>query len=271
MEWVLPQDKIKKELLYLEQASGNKLINFDRAISYCQKMLEQYRMEVASQGFVDEAEEIRFFKREKPFLFGLLQKYTHQLTFQLDYSTSGKSQERIEQKMVEINSILSLHKDLILYLELGHEHMDPQYFLRKNRYNNTIHTGMEFSFDPRFSTSHDSLVAHIFGYQGFYTYLEKQLEAILPSGHDIATFPKIAWTSSKTALTELGFALYYSGAIGHGNTGLSTIMQFLEQASGLDLGDYHHTSIRLRNRSNPTKFLDRLHDSLKKWMEDLDN
>lgn len=271
MEWVLPQDKIKAELFQLERSGENKLVNFDRAISHCQKILEKYRNEVVSHGFVDEAEEIRFFKREKPFLFGLLQKYTHQLTFELDFPAFSKSRERIEQKMDEINSILSLHKDLILYLELDHEHLDPQYFLRKNRYNNTLHRGVEFSFDPGYSTFHDGLVAFIFGYQMFYTYLEKQLEALLPSGHPMASLPKLAWTGSKTALTELGFALYYSGAIGHGNTGLSTIMQFLEQASGLDLGDYHHTSIRLRNRSNPTKFLDKLQDSLKKWMEDLDN
>mgnify|MGYP003148365954 FL=1 len=83
--------------------------------------------------------------------------------------------------------------------------------------------------------------------------------------------PEIEWTGSKVALIELGFALYHSGTINHGRASIKSVMQFLEQVTAMDLGDYHHTSIRLRNRTNPTKFVDKLKDSLQKWISEVDD
>lgn len=273
MEWVIPQVEIESELARIERSFDNRLVAYDKAISYCQRHLEAYRNSVVSHGFPDEISEIRFFKKEKPFLFGQLLKYSYQLTFELEIPNldSGMGEGVIKKKIQEVNSFLADHKHMILYLELGNENLDSQYFLRKNRNLFVYGIHQRFGFDTSFNSSHDGLLADILGYRGFLGYLNNKLGKVSGSVPEpIIPVPAINWTGSKVALTELGFALYYSGAIGHGNTGLKTIMKFLEQASGIDLGDYHHTSIRLRNRSNPTKFLDRLQDSLKKWITDLD-
>lgn len=274
MEWVIPQVEIESELARIEQSFDNPLVSYDKAISYCQRHLEAYRNSVVSQGFPDEISEIRFFKKEKPFLFGKLLKYSHQLTFELEFPNldNGIGEGIIKKKIQEVNSFLADHKDMILYLELGIENLDPQYFLRKNRNPFAYGIHQRFGFDTSFNSSHDGLLADILGYRGFLGYLNNKLGKVSGYGPEpIIRVPAINWTGSKVALTELGFALYYSGAIDHGNASLKSVIQFLEQATGTDLGEYHHTSIRIRNRSNPTKFVDRLKDSLQEWMGGLDD
>ena len=83
--------------------------------------------------------------------------------------------------------------------------------------------------------------------------------------------PLLKWTGSKVALTELGFAIFHSGAVQNGNMPLKDLMSLLEKITGLDLGDYHHTSTRFRNRNNPTKFIDKMKNSLLNWMAAIDD
>ncbi|MCM4152068.1 hypothetical protein DHD05_10735 [Arenibacter sp. N53] len=271
MDWVRSRSEIESELLQIEQSFSNPIASFDKAISFCQKILEDYRKAVIVHGFPDEASEIRFFKKDKPLLFGLLLRYSHQLTFELDFPNIayGMNNEIIVRKIRDVNAFLAGHKDMVLYLELENSALDSQYFLRKNR-NLFVCTGrIGHSFDSEFSASHDVLIAQILGYQGFLQFLQQKLSTSMPLPK--IPIPKINWTGSKIALTELGFALFYSGIINHGNASLKSVMLFLEQVTGVGLGDYHHTSVRIRNRTHPTKFLDKLKNSLQYWITDLDD
>jgi hypothetical protein len=113
------------------------------------------------------------------------------------------------------------------------------------------------------------LIANIIGYQGFLQFLQHKLSTSIP--YPKIPLPQINWTGSKIALTELGFGLFYSGAVNHGNASLKSIIQLLEQVTGTDLGDYHHTAIRIRNRTHRTKFIDKLKNSLLNWMANLED
>ena len=274
MDWVRSRSEIESELLQIEQSFRNPIASFDKAISFCQKILEDYRKAVIVHGFPDEASEIRFFKKEKPFLYGLFLKYTHQLSFELDFPSIayGRNEDVINEKIQDVSAFLSSHKDKVLYLELESQSFDSQYFLRKNQGLFAYPGRPGHSFDYEFCTSLDGLIAQIFGYQGFLKYLQNKLgmSSTIGSASKVV-MPEIEWTGSKVALIELGFALYHSGTINHGRASIKSVMQFLEQVTAMDLGDYHHTSIRLRNRTNPTKFVDKLKDSLQKWMSEVDD
>ncbi|MDX1365524.1 MAG: RteC domain-containing protein [Arenibacter latericius] len=271
MNWLLSHEEIESELIQIEQSFLNTIVAYNNAISYCQRILEQYRSKVVSNGFPDEASEIQFFKIEKPFLFGQLLRYIHQLNFELEYAKIAyDANERIiPQKILEVNTYLFNHRNIVLYVELGNDSLDQQYFLRKNKEFNSCSSANGISFDPDFSSSHDVLLANIFGYQGFLQFLQQKLRTV--SLNPDTTIPQIPWTESKVALTELAFALFYSGSIDKGNASLKSIIRFLEQVTGTDLGDYHHTSVRFRNRSQPTKFMNKLTRSLENWMSDVDD
>ncbi|GBF18049.1 MULTISPECIES: RteC domain-containing protein [Arenibacter] len=270
MEWIRSQEQIESELFQIEQSFFNSMVSYDKAISYCQHILEEYRIAVVSNGFPDEEAEIQFFKKDKPFLFGLLLQYNHQLSFELNFPNIpyGGNDDIVNKKIEEVTAFLSSHKDMVLYLELQSKTFDSQFFLRKNRGLFTYPGRHDHSFDSEFCTSHDGLIANIVGYQGFLQFLQQKMSTSMPFPE--TRHSKINWTGSKIALTELGFALFYSGAVNHGNASLKSIIQLLEQVTGTDLGDYHHTAIRIRNRSQRTKFMDKLKISLQNWMANLD-
>jgi len=271
MDWLRPHEEIESELLQIQQSFLNTIVSYDKAIYYCQHILDEYRIAVVSKGFPDEATEIKFFKKEKPFLFGLLLQYSHQLSFELDFPniTNGRNEDIINEKIKEVTAFLSSHKDMVLYLELQSKTFDSQFFLRKNRELFIYQGSHDHSFDSKFCTSHDRLIANIIGYQGFLQFLQHKLSTSIP--YPKIPLPQINWTGSKIALTELGFGLFYSGAVNHGNASLKSIIQLLEQVTGTDLGDYHHTAIRIRNRTHRTKFIDKLKNSLLNWMANLED
>ena len=81
----------------------------------------------------------------------------------------------------------------------------------------------------------------------------------------------LKWTASKTALTELIYALYSHGAFNNGNTEIKLIAKTFEDAFNIELGDFYHTFMELKARKiNRTKFLDRLCEALIKKMDEQD-
>jgi len=54
------------------------------------------------------------------------------------------------------------------------------------------------------------------------------------------------WTASKTALTELIYALYSHGVFHNGNTDIKLIAKAFEDAFNIDLGNFYHTFMELK-------------------------
>lgn len=74
-------------------------------------------------------------------------------------------------------------------------------------------------------------------------------------------------------LIELIYALHAFKAFDDGSSEIKVIVRIFENTFGIDLGDFYHTYLELRNRkNNRTKFLDLLKDSLiKKWTNKKEN
>ena len=81
----------------------------------------------------------------------------------------------------------------------------------------------------------------------------------------------LKWTASKTALTELIYALYSHGVFNNGNTDIKLIAKTFEEAFNIELGDFYHAFMELKARKiNRTKFLDSLCEALIKKMDEKD-
>lgn len=106
-------------------------------------------------------------------------------------------------------------------------------------------------------------------------YLEDELTKLekIPATEKTHLNPKSQqiWTSSKVALIELIYALHSEGVFNHGASDLKDIVEFFESTMKIDLGQYHRTFLEIRVRkSNRTKFLNNLKDTLNKRMDDTD-
>lgn len=77
------------------------------------------------------------------------------------------------------------------------------------------------------------------------------------------------WTASKTALIELIYALHTQGVFGNGTIDIKVIATYFEQTFNVNLGDFYHTFLELRNRkTNRTKFIDTLKEGLLRRMDE---
>jgi hypothetical protein len=78
----------------------------------------------------------------------------------------------------------------------------------------------------------------------------------------------LQWTSTKTALTELIYALHYSKVINNGNTDIKEIAIALQKVFHFDLGDFYKIYSEIKSRKiSRTKFLDSLSNGLQLQMD----
>jgi hypothetical protein len=106
-------------------------------------------------------------------------------------------------------------------------------------------------------------------------YLDNLYRAILvlSTAHDNPrmTSLSLTWTGSESALVELAYALYKSGAFNDGQAELKNIVQLLESAFRVPMENAPRTFQEIRNRkSGPTIFIDKLHFALVAYIDELE-
>ncbi|MDL5511099.1 RteC domain-containing protein [Arenibacter sp. M-2] len=239
--------------------------------------LEALNRYITTNPFKDIESEIYFFKHQKPKIFSRLIYYSKLFGIEGKRPRgSNKSQVKylnghIEKLQVYFNDNLEFYH----YYRRGATSLDEQYFLRGKAdirlYPDTFH----FYLDKQFSTSHDATVATILAYDMLIIHLKKQIDKLDNNGMEMISPPqpihssKLFWTGSKTDLIELIYALDSSGVINSGTADIKEIAVVCELVFNIDLGNYYHTFIEIRSRkSNSTKFIDKMKETLTKRMEE---
>jgi len=124
---------------------------------------------------------------------------------------------------------LTTISNFINTIEPKNSFLDEKLFVRgKHDIKLTLET-IYFETDHRFSTSHDYKAAKIIANDLIQVYLEDQL--LNTAYQDKSTdLPKLDWTSSKTAMIELIYALHSQGVFDNGNADIKVIAKTFERA-----------------------------------------
>lgn len=249
---------------------GNSL----KMIDIIQKYIDQLRERVIVYEFDSQEEEIIFFKELKP------QVLSKQLYFNKIYCIESKfptgsneaAKRYLNDQLHSLEYYFNRHLDFHQYYRSGSTVYDKYYFVRGNVDPKLCNDSSRFNSDLKFSTVYDFKVAKIIANEMLRIYLNRRLKMI----EDPALFTETkkgrrTWTGQKNALIELGYALYVSGDIDHGNIDVKEIMDTLGEAFNVDLGEYYRTYIALRSRKkDQTAFLNTLIEKLKKKMDEDD-
>lgn len=250
--------------LELEQSSTSQKTN--TAIILCRKQLSCFQKIILNTSFSKISYEIDFFKITKQVPLHNLIYYSEVRSIELHYPRLNKKKQMIfiRQKMEKVNRFYQNNIDFIQYIEMGKTHLDEQYFTRKYFNENLIiHTKFYF-LNSDYNTSHDLLLAKLKANQKLSKYLHLKLITLESSKLNInfsntTLQKKLYWTSSKVALTELIYALKYSGAINSGSADIKEIAIALQNIFNLDIGDFYRIFLEIRARKkSKAKFLDEL-------------
>ena len=224
---------------------------------------------VSKRGFNNIDEEIYFFKYQKPVIVSKLIYYNSIYKIETRKPYGAKHiRKYLNKELKKLKRFFDTNLDFYKYYRSNNSFFDEQFFVRGKHDIRLWLDTFYFEADHRFSTSHDYKVAKIIANDLIQVYLEDRLNNINVKK---VSDNSLIWTASKTALTELIYALYSHGAFNNGNTEIKLIAKTFEDAFNIELGDFYHTFMELKARKiNRTKFLDRLCEALIKKMDEQD-
>lgn len=231
--------------------------------------LSKLKEYVLKRGFKNTDEEIHFFKHQKPVIVSKLIYYNAIYKIESKKPYGAKQIKKfLNKELKKLKKFFDNNIDFYKYYRSGNSFLDENFFIRGKHDIRMWLDTFYFEADYRFCTSHDYKVAKIIANDLIQVYLEDQLN----SNHKkVSDSSSLHWTGSKTALTELIYALYAQGVFNNGNTDIKLIAKTFETAFNIDLGDFYHTFMELKARKiNRTKFLDSLCEALIKKKDEQD-
>ncbi len=101
--------------------------------------------------------------------------------------------------------------------------------------------------------------------KGYGSRSKKNPQAVLPAS-------VLKWTTSKTDLIELIYALHASGTFNNGKADIKEIAEYFQHIFNVELGQYNRVFYDIRARKiNKTKLLDNLKENLIRRIKETDN
>lgn len=245
-----------------------------KMIDLTQGYIDQLRERVIVHEFNAQEEEIVFFKELKP------QVLSKQLYFNKIYCIESKfptgsneaAKRYLNDQLHSLEYYFNRYLDFHQYYRSGSTVYDKYYFVRGNVDPKLCTDSSRFNSDLKFSTVYDFKVAKIIANEMLRIYLNRRLKMIEDPTLFVETKKsRRTWTGQKNSLIELGYSLYASGDIDHGNIDVKEIMDTLGEAFNVDLGEYYRTYIALRERKKDrTAYLNSLIEKLTKKMDEDD-
>jgi hypothetical protein len=251
------------------------------ALKSIKEIVLRLKTNVLHDGFKDEAQEIDFFKRQKP-LFVSEQIYlTEYATIFLGKPSLSDSlleayyQEELKRLQMFINRFGFLYQ--CYKLEAGD--LDSVLFLREAGPTGMLLPDMADA-DPAFSTNGDHLWAKFMAYERLQLWLEEELKRLRGGGvtgsaraddYPPAGAPGgVKWTGETINLVEIAYGIWLTGQLNNGQVSITEIVEFLEHAFRVRIGKPHRRwqGIASRKRLGYTRYIDEIKAAIEKRVEE---
>lgn len=271
-------DKFENSLNELLQSQEPILITIERAINLSSLALLDLREIVLTKGFEKQEEEIIFFKEQKPRVYCKFIYYgkLFKILCRRPLGTVNIQKKYFNQIL---ETIVQHHNDNIEFYQYhrrGLTFLDEKFYTRESAEIPTNLNSLHFLIDKGFSTMQDHTLSTLLANELLTEYIQIELDKLEQTDSVLARleneiFPELHWTESKTALTELIYALCSCGVINNGNVDIKEVVTIFEKIFNINLGDFYRIFIEIRNRKiDKTKFIDALKQSLLNRMNDAD-
>jgi hypothetical protein len=253
--------------LAVEQKEGSHVIQrSEKSVVIVQDAIDQLEREVKETTFIEQTEEIRFYKEVKPLFYSHL--FFHQRIFHIEINLppagTTAQVDYLNGYLRALDQFFDQNKFLYRYLRTGQSYLDDRLFVaepKRNALSLELYGLQGGSFFP---VGFDLLVAAIKASERLYEHVAEAIRVLQhPEGGFRSAKPKLVWTESKTALIELAYALQSSGAFNSGKADLREIIEDFQVAFQVDLGNYPRTFQEILSRKTGyTNFMDKLRERL---------
>ncbi|HVU97754.1 MAG TPA: RteC domain-containing protein [Puia sp.] len=259
--WERLQHDLDDQLAAIQKEESQILSMAHRGSQVSSQFLHRLVESVVDYAFGD-GEEVLFYKKVKPYFLSRVIYFNRLYNLEMDRPAgASKGLEDFYRKASqEVAKIYEQHRFIYRYLRSGATHLDEKFFFHPHAGSVVALSGMEPPDDARHPVCYDHVAAHLLVADAFQMFLQEALQEIQtlqrgPSG----TLPRVTWTDSKTSLIELAYALQSAGVLNNGKIDLKDVIDHLQTAFHVNLGNYPRTFQEiLARKTGYTNFIDRL-------------
>ena len=274
------------KLLFRDLKNRLKLINgrelkliekFNEVIGLIATFHKELNDHVRKIPFKDKFDEIYYHKFERPDYMAIKVYYTLLFKFQcsLPVAVPELRKSCYLEKLKELDNWFRDHRFLYDYYRMGYTDLDEVLFIRGAEVTLPYLQDIP-ELDKTISTPGDYLFSLFIAYEELQGYLLTELLKLDQRNPEFSaiTIPKksLDWTGEIINLVELGYAIWLSGQMGSGKTGLQEIFNWLEASFGVEVGipANRFREIKRRKRLSRTRFIDFCKTGLINYMEEND-
>ncbi len=260
--------KLETAIQELEIETDCSIKRIEAVIELIIQSLADLKEFVLKHDFKNMEEEIHFFKHQKPVIVAKLIYYNAIYKIETKKPNGTKPiRKYLNEELSKLKRYFDNNLEFYKYYRTNNSFIDDKLFIR-GKYDIKLSLDtIYFETDHRFSTIADYKAAKILANDLIQVYIEDQLNN--NNQNKQSDKSSLNWAESKTALTELIYAMHSQGAFG--NADIIAIAKTFESTFNISLGDFYHTFMELKARKiNRTKFLDSLKESLLKKMDEED-
>lgn len=278
--WEKEIDSLYSEMLdQLQEINGSvqsSIVNLGASLSIMKDAMRSLKTHIQVQSFLNEEQEITFFKYVKP-RFAAWQAYYIELHNILSSTPIGTDQMIRDYYIYELGIIDRFFKINAFYYQYyikDENSKDNIYFLRKNR--SQFPPGGELMpTEIDFSTELDYLFSKFRAYEMLRDFLIKRINFLYQESArnvitELSEKRKRSWSGDKVELVEIAYGIYYTQRLNNGKAEISEIIDWLEESLHIDLSQAYRMFVDIRRRKtiSYTKFLDEMRTAIYKQIED---
>ncbi len=268
---------LEEQLVFISNETQCFIKQAELSVPICIKALDAIKKRVKNTPFKSPKDEILFFKHLKPKISSKLIYYVQVFNIESRKPSGTNEQQKkyLSRQLKKLNRFVEENLEFHQYYRSNSVFLDEKYFIRGKADLHLILNNGFYNYDPNFNTSHDHMVACIIANDRLTVYIRDEINKIERQNNSVSVQQhnnaKLTWTDSKTYLVELIYALHAIGAFENGKADIKEIATTFQKVFNIDLGNYYHAYIEIRNRkSGRTKFLSLLQEALTKKMDEQD-
>ena len=258
------------------------------SVNLVNETLNKLKERITTYPFKSTAEEITFFKHEKP-------RFLTEQLFALEMISLQTSKPPYDEQSIKTfyqnelsgpGRFFNQYKALYQYYQLEATDLDELLFLRGAKPPGMLLPETQ-NLDPAFSTNGDFAFAKFMALERLQEYLITELKELDRPGRRLfngmgwhqdddeflkkgVKGPELRWTGESINLVEIAYGMWLTGQINNGNASITEIVGFLEQIFNVEIGTAHRRwqSISRRKRVAPFKYVDEIKAALVKRLDE---
>ena len=171
---------LSSQLQSIDMEESHLIRKAQKSIRCIKDALTQLRAFTIQHTFIDDAEEILFFKKTKPELFSKLIYYVRVLNIESSRPVGSREIQigYLQGELKKLTLFFDDHLDFYQYYRMNSTYLDDKYFIRSQEDLNLYQDTLMNYVDPDFSTSHDYMVSEIIANDRLKVFLSTEIEAL---------------------------------------------------------------------------------------------